>query len=135
MSISLKSISFISLIERFHYLEILFSPSLFSFSPANERWHGLIGGESIREFAARIHSGATEFLKSRGIERIEHELPLWSIEEPGRTIVLFAHAGTNSVTIGHLLGLDPNGLSYFFNGLDQKLVGVEGAQPIHQVIA
>lgn len=74
---------------------------------ANERWDGLIGGESIRDFTARIHAGADEFLKSRGIERIEHELPLWSIDEPGRNIVLVAHAGTNSVTIGHLLGLEP----------------------------
>ena len=32
------------------------------------------------------------------------------------------------------LGLDPNGLSYFYGGLDQKLVGVEGAEPIKQII-
>jgi Protein of unknown function (DUF1501) len=32
------------------------------------------------------------------------------------------------------LGLDPNKLSYFFNGLDQKLVGVEAVDPIHQII-
>ena len=38
-------------------------------------------------------------------------------------------------TILHLMGLDPNGLSYFFGGLDQKLVGVEGAEPIWKVIA
>ena len=30
------------------------------------------------------------------------------------------------------LGLDPNHLSYFYAGRDQKLVGVEGAQPIRQ---
>ena len=35
----------------------------------------------------------------------------------------------------HQLGLDPERLSYFYNGLDQKLVGVEGAEPIHQVMA
>ena len=33
------------------------------------------------------------------------------------------------------LGLDPNALSYFFAGLDQRLVGVEGADPISQIIA
>jgi hypothetical protein len=33
------------------------------------------------------------------------------------------------------MGLDPNRLSYFFNGLDQKLVGVEGAEPIRQIMA
>ena len=38
-------------------------------------------------------------------------------------------------TVLNQLGLDPNRLSYFYNGLDQKLVGVEGAEPIHQIIA
>jgi len=37
-------------------------------------------------------------------------------------------------TILHQLGLDPNGLSYFYGGLHQKLVGVEGAEPIRQLI-
>jgi hypothetical protein len=37
-------------------------------------------------------------------------------------------------TILHQLGLDPDRLSYFYNGLDQKLVGVEGAEPIRQII-
>jgi hypothetical protein len=38
-------------------------------------------------------------------------------------------------TILHQLGFDPNQLSYFYNGLDQKLVGVEGAEPIREIIA
>ncbi|MBX9790459.1 MAG: DUF1501 domain-containing protein [Pirellulales bacterium] len=38
-------------------------------------------------------------------------------------------------TILYQLGLDPNRLSYFYNGLDQKLVGVEGAEPIRAIIA
>jgi len=33
------------------------------------------------------------------------------------------------------MGLNPDGLTYFYNGLDQKLVGVEGAEPIHQIMA
>ena len=33
------------------------------------------------------------------------------------------------------MGLDPNRLSYFYGGLDQKLVGVEGADPIWEIIA
>ena len=37
-------------------------------------------------------------------------------------------------TILHQMGLDPNRLAYFYGGLDQKLVGVEGAEPIHQII-
>jgi hypothetical protein len=38
-------------------------------------------------------------------------------------------------TVLHQMGLDPNHLSYFYNGLDQKLVGVEGAEPIQQILA
>jgi probable phosphoglycerate mutase len=75
--------------------------------PAEERWHGLEGGESIREFVARIRAGASSFLAERGVLRSETDLPVWQITEPGRRIALVAHAGTNSVTIGHLLGLEP----------------------------
>jgi hypothetical protein len=32
------------------------------------------------------------------------------------------------------MGLDPNGLSYLFNGLDQKLVGVEPVDSIEQIL-
>ena len=75
--------------------------------PAEERWHGLEGGESIREFVARIRAGASSFLAERGVVRSEVELPVWHVAEPGARIALVAHAGTNSVTIGHLLGLQP----------------------------
>ncbi len=75
--------------------------------PASDRWDGLQGGESIREFTERIRAGADEFFAGRGMVRSEHELPIWHIDEPGRKIALVAHAGTNSVTIAHLLGLPP----------------------------
>ncbi len=75
--------------------------------PAEDRWHGLEGGESIRDFVARIRVGASAFLGDRGVVRSEAELPVWQIAEPGARIALVAHAGTNSVTIGHLLGLEP----------------------------
>jgi probable phosphoglycerate mutase len=74
---------------------------------AEDRWHGLEGGESMREFVARIRTGATEFLADRGVVRTGMDLPVWQVEEPGARIALVAHAGTNSVTIAHLLGLDP----------------------------
>jgi hypothetical protein len=44
------------------------------------------------------------------------------------------HVKNLHATILHQMGLDPNKLSYFYGGLDQKLVGVEGAEPIKQVI-
>lgn len=74
---------------------------------ATERWDGLVGGESIREFTDRIHTGATEFLGRRHIVRRDHELPIWTPGDYGKRIALVAHAGTNSITIGHMLGLDP----------------------------
>ncbi|MGC4003970.1 MAG: hypothetical protein QM811_12920 [Pirellulales bacterium] len=33
------------------------------------------------------------------------------------------------------MGMDPNKLSYFYNGLDQKLVGVEHVETIKQIMA
>ena len=74
---------------------------------SEQRWHGLDGGESIRDFVHRIRVGASAFLADRGVRRSETDLPVWQIAEPGARIALVAHAGTNSVTIGHLLGLEP----------------------------
>ena len=45
------------------------------------------------------------------------------------------HVKRIHATILRQLGLDPNGLSYFFRGLDQKLVGVEPVEPIDEIIA
>jgi 2,3-bisphosphoglycerate-dependent phosphoglycerate mutase len=75
--------------------------------PANERWHGLPGGESVRDFVARIRSGAAAFLAERGIVSVRDDLPVWQISGEERRIALVAHAGTNAVTICHLLGLSP----------------------------
>jgi hypothetical protein len=44
------------------------------------------------------------------------------------------HVKRLHATILHQMGLNPNKLSYFYGGLDQKLVGVEGAEPIGQVM-
>jgi hypothetical protein len=38
-------------------------------------------------------------------------------------------------TILHQMGFDPNKLSYFYNGLDQKLVGVVPVEPIKSIIS
>jgi hypothetical protein len=45
------------------------------------------------------------------------------------------HVRNLHATILQQMGLDPNRLSFFYNGLDQRLVGVEGAEPIRQLIA
>lgn len=44
------------------------------------------------------------------------------------------HVKNLHATALNQLGLDPNALTYFYGGLDQKLVGVEGAEPIKQLI-
>jgi probable phosphoglycerate mutase len=75
--------------------------------PAVERWNGLPGGEPVRDFVARIRTGATQFLHDRGMVALREDLPVWQLDEPGRRILLIAHAGTNSVVICSLLGLQP----------------------------
>lgn len=75
--------------------------------PAELRWNGLQDGEPVRDFVKRIHQGANEFLSERGIESSGQNLPVWRIRDPDRRILLVAHAGTNSVVIGHILGLPP----------------------------
>jgi len=45
------------------------------------------------------------------------------------------HVKNLHATILSLMGLDPNELTFFFGGLDHKLVGVEGAEPIREVMA
>ena len=75
--------------------------------PVDDRWEGLHGGESIREFTQRIRVGGDDFFADRGMQRSTHDLPIWQIDEPGRRIALVAHAGTNSVSIAHLLGMQP----------------------------
>jgi len=68
---------------------------------------GIKGGVSV---------GSTDELGSRAVDR-----PL-TVKELHATVLT-------------QLGLDPNNLTYFYNGLDQKLVGVEPIDPIHELIA
>ena len=44
------------------------------------------------------------------------------------------HVKNLHATILNQMGFDPNALTYFHAGLDKKLVGVEGATPISQII-
>jgi hypothetical protein len=100
-------------------------------------WGGEFGRQPTAEYdkgTGRDHNsyGFTMWMAGGGIKGgvsvgKTDELGSAAIED--RYHVRHLHA-----TILHQLGLDPNRLSYFYNGLDQKLVGVEGAEPIHQVI-
>lgn len=73
-----------------------------------EMWDGLPGGESFRDFHERVVGGLVETLDSHGIHPAAPDSRhLWNVDEPGKKVVIVAHAGTNAVVFGHLLGLDP----------------------------
>jgi uncharacterized protein (DUF1501 family) len=44
------------------------------------------------------------------------------------------HVKRLHATVLNQMGLDPNALSYFYGGLDQKLVGVEHVSPITEIV-
>ncbi|NBV45265.1 MAG: DUF1501 domain-containing protein [Planctomycetia bacterium] len=69
-----------------------------------------------------VNVGETDELGSAAIAPVEGEKPGFHVKR--------LHA-----TVLHCLGLDPNRLSYFFGGLDQKLVGVEHVDPIREILA
>lgn len=101
-------------------------------------WGGEFGRQPTAEYAkgsGRDHNsyGFTMWMAGGGIKGgvsygTTDELGSRAVENP--IGVKHLHA-----TILHQLGLNPNQLSYFYSGLDQKLVGVEEVEPIHEVIA
>ncbi len=68
-------------------------------------WEGMPGGESFRDFHARVTIGLGAELAERGVTRGDDGL--WEVPDPGARMLMVAHAGTNSVVLGHLLGLEP----------------------------
>lgn len=77
---------------------------------SHERWSGLEGGESVSDFVDRINLGCSLFLEERGIVRRDTDLPVWTTTpqfREGRKTLLVCHAGTGSVAICHMLGLQP----------------------------
>ncbi len=71
-----------------------------------EWWDGLPGGESFRDFHRRVVAGLDDHLAGHGIVRDAQDL--WDVpDEAPERVLAIAHAGTNSVVLGHLLGLDP----------------------------
>jgi hypothetical protein len=101
-------------------------------------WGGEFGRQPTAEYAegtGRDHNsyGFTMWLAGGGIKGgvsvgTTDELGSRAVDRP--IAVKQLHA-----TVLQQMGLDPNHLSYFYNGLDQKLVGVEPVEPINEVIA
>jgi hypothetical protein len=100
-------------------------------------WGGEFGRQPTAEYekgTGRDHNayGFTMWMAGGGIKGgvsvgQTDELGSAAVEDPFH--VKHLHA-----TILNQLGLDPNRLTYFYGGLNQRLVGVEGAQPIHQIV-
>jgi hypothetical protein len=101
-------------------------------------WGGEFGRQPTAEYATgtgRDHNayGFTMWLAGGGIKGgvcVGETDELSSAAITDRFHVKNLHA-----TILQLMGLDPDRLTYFYGGLDQKLVGVEGAEPIRQIMA
>lgn len=101
-------------------------------------WGGEFGRQPTAEYAngsGRDHNsyGFTMWVAGGGIKPgvsigATDELGALAVDRP-------LHVKHLHATILHQMGLDPNRLSYFYNGLDQKLVGVEHVDPIHEIIA
>ncbi len=101
-------------------------------------WGGEFGRQPTAEYekgTGRDHNsyGFTMWMAGGGVKggiSIGQTDELGSMAVENRFHVKHLHA-----TILSLMGLDPNELSFFFSGLDHKLVGVEGAEPIREVMA
>jgi hypothetical protein len=101
-------------------------------------WGGEFGRQPTAEYATgtgRDHNsyGFTMWMAGGGIKG---GISVGATDEFGNNAVQDRfHVKNLHATVLHQMGLDPNHLTYFYGGLNQKLVGVEGAEPIKQVIA
>ncbi len=101
-------------------------------------WGGEFGRQPTAEYAngtGRDHNayGFTMWMAGGGVKGgvsvgKTDEIGAAAVEKP-------FHVKHLHSTMLHLMGLDPDRLTYFYGGLDQKLVGVEGAEPIKEVMA
>ncbi|HWL08082.1 MAG TPA: DUF1501 domain-containing protein [Planctomicrobium sp.] len=101
-------------------------------------WSGEFGRQPTAEYAkgtGRDHNsyGFTSWMAGGGIKG---GVSYGTTDELGaRAVENKLHVKELHATVLHQMGFDPNRLSYFHQGLDQKLVGVEGAEPIHEILA
>jgi hypothetical protein len=101
-------------------------------------WGGEFGRQPTAEYAVgtgRDHNayGFTMWLAGGGVKG---GVNVGATDELGSTAVADRlHVKNLHATILSLMGLDPDRLTYLYGGLDQKLVGVEGAEPIRQIMA
>jgi hypothetical protein len=100
-------------------------------------WGGEFGRQPTAEYekgTGRDHNayGFTMWMAGGGIKG---GVSVGETDELGSNAVANRfHVKNLHATVLQQMGFDPNGLSYFYNGLNQKLVGVEGAAPIEQIV-
>ncbi len=100
-------------------------------------WGGEFGRQPTAEYAkgtGRDHNsyGFTMWMAGGGIKG---GISVGETDELGSAAVADRfHVRNLHATVLQQLGVNPNKLTYFYSGLDQKLVGVEGADPITQII-
>ncbi len=100
-------------------------------------WGGEFGRQPTAEYAkgtGRDHNayGFTMWMAGGGIKG---GVSYGETDELGAAAVKNRlHVRNLHATVLDRMGLDPNNLSYFYGGLDQKLVGVEGAEPIRDIM-
>ena len=101
-------------------------------------WGGEFGRQPTAEYAkgtGRDHNsyGFTMWMAGGGVKG---GMSIGQTDELGGSAVENRyHVKNLHATILALMGLDPNHLSFFYGGLDNRLVGVEGAEPITEVMA
>jgi hypothetical protein len=101
-------------------------------------WGGEFGRQPTAEYATgtgRDHNayGFTMWMAGGGIKG---GVSVGQTDELGsRAVEKEFHVKHLHATVLDRLGFDPNRLSYFFGGLNQKLVGVEHVEPIKEVLA
>jgi hypothetical protein len=100
-------------------------------------WGGEFGRQPTAEYAqgtGRDHNayGFTMWMAGGGVKGGRS---IGETDELGSAAVLNRlHVKNLHATVLMQMGMDPDRLTYFYGGLNQKLVGVEGAEPIHQAI-
>jgi hypothetical protein len=100
-------------------------------------WGGEFGRQPTAEYAegtGRDHNayGFTMWLAGGGIKG---GISVGETDELGSAAISQRlHVKNLHATVLHQMGLDPEKLTYFYGGLNQKLVGVEGAEPIKEII-
>ena len=101
-------------------------------------WGGEFGRQPVAEYqqsTGRDHNsyGFTMWMAGGGIKGGQSvgttdELGAMAVERP-------LHVRNLHATVLTQMGMDPNKLSYFYSGLDQKLVGVEHVEPIRELVS